>query len=97
MVVGEGVEECPEAGAMVHFLGVAEFVEEDVVDEVGGKQEEEAGEVDVFFGGAAAPAAAAGIDFDGVVGQVVLGRQGMEAGREEELGVTAQRFFDGFV
>ena len=39
--------ECPESGRVVVVNGVAEFVEDDVVDEVGGQLHEIEGEVDV--------------------------------------------------
>ena len=39
--------ECPKGGRMVMVNGVAEFVEDDVVDEVGGQLHEIEGEVDV--------------------------------------------------
>ena len=39
--------ECPEGGRVVVVNGVAEFVEDDVVDEAGGQLHEVEGEVDV--------------------------------------------------
>lgn len=31
-VVGEAIKQCPEAVAVVHFAGVAKFVQQDIVD-----------------------------------------------------------------
>lgn len=93
--VGEAVQQGPEAGAVVHFAGVGEFVQQDVVYQVVGEQEEEAGEVDGGTGGTAAPTAAAGGDADTLVGKVVTEGELAEARRKHGMGVTAQALFDG--
>ena len=60
---------------MVHFDGVAEFVQEDIVDQVPGEEHQGQGQVDTAAGCAAAPMAFAVEYFDSRTGETVLGRQ----------------------
>lgn len=93
--VGEAVQQSPEAGAVVHFAGVGEFVQQDVVYQVVGEQEEEAGEVDGGTGGTAAPTAATAGDADALEGKVVVEGELAEARRKHGTGMTVQALLDG--
>lgn len=55
---------------MVHFQAVAEFVDDDIVDDIRGCHHEEAVEVQVAFCGAGAPAGFLVSDGDASVGYV---------------------------
>ena len=60
---------------MVHFDGVAEFVQENIVDQVPGEEHQGEGEVDAAAGRTTAPMAFAVEYLDSRTGKTVLGRQ----------------------
>lgn len=69
------VHQGPEAVAVVHFDGVAEFVQENIVDQVPGEEHQGEGQVDAAAGRTTAPMAFAVEYFDSRTGEAVLGRQ----------------------
>ena len=58
---------CPEAGRVVHLLSVAQFVDDDVVEDLWRRQEKKAVEIEVSFGAAASPAGFLAADRDAAV------------------------------
>ena len=74
---------------MVEFLEVGEFVGNNVVDEVGGQEEEPQREVDIAQRGATAPAGGDVLNRESVELNVVGGSYGAQALCENHLCVIA--------
>ncbi len=73
----------PEYRGVVFDPGVKEFVEQDVVDQLGGQVDEMCVEGDIVFVGATTPAGPLLTDREPVVGEVVLPGELIETGGEK--------------
>ncbi len=93
--VCDAVHQRPEAGTVIHLPGVAQFVQQHVVGQVGGQQHEEQRQVDATPGGAASPPRVCRIDFHAGVGETVSAGQLSEPSRQVTPCLFAQLFRDG--
>lgn len=93
----EFVKFCPEGGTVVEFFEVAEFVANDIVDEVGGQEQEPQREVDIAQRRAASPTGGDVLYGEAVELQVVLRGDVAQSLGENDLCVVAHGGCHDFV